>query len=58
MRGGMSVQTRSRSDKNAAARKAPKDGAYMPAFLNGLHRHTAPLHAVSCKTDIYAVFAW
>ena len=40
----MPVQTRSRSDKNAAVlgSKGPRQ---VPAFLYGLHRHMAPLPA-------------
>ena len=37
----MSVQTRSRSDKNAAV-LGSKEPRQVPAFLNGLHRHIPP----------------
>ena len=42
----MSVQTRFRSDKNAAV-LGSKEPRQVPAFLYGLHRHTAPLLAAS-----------
>ena len=40
----MPVQTRSRSDKNAAV-LGSKEPRQVPAFLYGLHRHMAPLPA-------------
>ena len=54
----MSVQTRSRSDKNAAV-LGSKEPRQVPAFLNGLHRHTASLPAANremraCKRQRYA----
>ena len=53
----MSVQTRSRSDKNAAV-LGSREPRQVPAFLNGLHRHTAPLPAANremraCKRQRY-----
>ena len=49
----MSVQTRSRSDKNAAVLGSKKP-RQVPAFLNGLHRHTAPLPAANRAKRISA----
>ena len=55
----MSVQTRSRSDKNAAV-LGSREPRQVLAFLNGLHRHTAPLPAANremraCKRQRYVL---
>ena len=58
----MPVQTRSRSDKNAAV-LGSKEPRQVPAFLYGLNRHVAPLpaesrnkyfHQVCSRTELWS----